>query len=158
MGHHLRVEVSKVLTKVYADKYGWHSVGDLSCGNGEIARSLLGRRVVLGDFAPGYAITGPLEQTLPAMPAVDGYICSETLEHVDEPALVLRLVRAKTDTLILSTPLEAWDDINTEHYWAWDRAGVESVLASAGWLPEAFASVDSRVFGEPYLYGIWVCR
>ena len=45
---------------------------------------------------------------------------------------------------------------NGEHLWAWDREGVEDLLKRTGWQPVAFTSVDSREYGEPYLYGIWV--
>lgn len=157
MGHHLRVEVTKVIAAAWATKHGWRSVGDLSCGNADIARSLgfHEQATILGDYAPGYRFTGPLEQTLLEMPDVDGYVCSETIEHLDEPELALLLIRQKAGTLILSTPLEAWDDSNGEHYWAWDRAGVERIMDAAGWAPAVFATVDTRVFGEPYQYGIW---
>jgi hypothetical protein len=57
---------------------------------------------------------------------------------------------------VLSTPLECWEDSNAEHLWAWDQHGVELMLLQADWAVRAFTSVDSREYGEPYLYGIWV--
>jgi len=112
--------------------------------------------MILGDYAPGYEYTGKLETNLQVIPDVDAYILSETLEHVDDPAYVLSLIREKSDYLVLSTPLECWGDTNSEHYWAWDRQGVEGLMVEAGWTVKAFDSVDSRTYGEPYLYGIWV--
>lgn len=133
-------------------------VGDLSCGNGIIANAITQGQVVLGDFAPGYEHHGPLEDTLEYVDFVDVYVCSETLEHLDNPEHVLDLIYARANYLVLSTPLECWDDANGEHLWAWDREGVEGLAAKCGWEPVAFTSVDSRTYGEPYLYGIWVFK
>lgn len=155
-GHHLRVELTKVLAR--ENSLGMQSVADLSCGNGEIARSLKFKRTILGDFAPGYKITGPIERTIEEINLVDLFICSETIEHLRNPSLVLGKIRERATKLVLSTPIEAWGDTNKEHLWAWDRAGVEYLLEAAGWAPEVFASLDSRVFGEAYLYGIWICQ
>lgn len=159
-GHHLRVEATKVLARWMVAAGELTSVADLSCGNGEIALSLglQPRNVLLGDFAPGHAYTGPLEQTLPRIREVDLYICSETLEHLDDPERALFLMRDAADHLVLTTPIEAWEDANSEHYWAWDRNGVESLFARSGWVPTMFMTVDSRVLGEAYQYGIWSCR
>lgn len=158
-GHHLRVETTKVMARWMREARNMVSVADLSCGNGEIALSLglPPHNVILGDYAPGYPHTGPLEETLSKIREVDLYICSETLEHLDDPEKALFLMRDAASWLVLSTPLEAWGDPNEEHYWAWDREGVESLFARTGWSPVLFSSVDSRVLGEPYLYGIWCC-
>lgn len=159
-GHHLRVETTKVVAKWVRDAMRITSVADLSCGNGEIATSLgLGpRQTILGDYAPGYGLTGPLTETIRRIGAVDLFICSETLEHLDDPRAALFQMRDVADHLVLSTPLEAWEDNNTEHYWAWNRVGVESLFAATGWTPVMFCTVDSRVLGESYLYGVWCCR
>jgi hypothetical protein len=83
------------------------------------------------DFAPGYDFTGPLDQTLPLLrDYVDVYVCTETLEHLDDPAMVLRMIRAQSRLVaIISIPIDAWEDPKPEHYCAWDREGVESLLA-----------------------------
>ena len=153
-GHHLRVEITKVLA--HANSLGMHSVADLSCGNGHIAKSLGFERTILGDYAPGYRLHGPIEETIEQIDHVDLFICSETIEHLVAPGAVLVQIRPKATKLVLSTPIEAWKDTNGEHLWAWDREYVESMAEIAGWTPEVFASLDSLVFGEPYLYGIWV--
>lgn len=132
------------------------SVADLSCGNAYIAKALACPTMILGDYAPGYEYTGKLETNLALIPDVDAYILSETLEHVNDPQLVLTLIRDKAKHLVLSTPLECWGDTNAEHYWAWDQAGVEELMTNAGWTVKAFDFVDSRTYGEPYLYGIWI--
>lgn len=133
------------------------TVADLSCGNGTIARAITTDRVILGDYAPGYDICGPIEETLVEIPVVDVFVLSETLEHLDDPVTVLAGIRRKAGALVLSTPLECWEDSNPEHLFAWDREGVETMLAETGWTPIAFDSVDSREYFEPYLYGLWVC-
>lgn len=156
MGHHLRVETTMVLARSVV-KPG-DIVADLSCGNGVIAKDLAdygAAKVILGDFAPRYDITGPLEETIHTIPHVGLYICSETLEHVEDPTAVLTLIRDKAKRMVLSTPLECWDDANGEHLWAWDREGIEGLFNDTGWEPLRFATLDSRTWGEPYLYGIW---
>lgn len=160
-GHHLRVEQSKVFTQWLA---GWQpisSAADLSCGNGEVLKDLFdGHRDLqphYGDIAPGWGYEGPIEETIYQIPDVDLFICCETLEHLDHPEAVLGRIRAKAHFLLLSTPIENWNDANAEHLWAWSREDVEGMLVSAGWHVTAFASVDSRPLLEPYLYGLWVC-
>lgn len=134
------------------------SVADLSCGNASIARAIPSEALYLGDFAPGYEYHGPLELTLVQLPDVEVYVCSETLEHLDDPDAVLALIATKALTLVLSTPVDAWGDTNDEHYWAWDREGVEEMLAASGWVVASYGEVDSRAYGEPYCYGIWVAE
>lgn len=165
-GHGERVDATIALALTTLPPQQRVVVGDLSCGNGAIALALTPARdrinLHLGDLAildaalPGSHYMGPLEQTLWMMPHVDTYICSETLEHVNDPGTVLATIRAQADHLVLSTPLECWDGANGEHLWAWDRAGIEDLMTRTGWRPAAFTSVDSRTYGEPYLYGIWV--
>lgn len=158
-GHDERVEATIALALHHIDQDDRLIVGDLSCGNGEIARRICTGApagLQLGDFAAGYEYQGPIEQTIEDLPLVDVFVLSETIEHLDDPLDVLLAIRRKTKYLLLSTPLECWNDSNGEHVWAWDREGVEQLAASAGFADDAFTSVDSREYGEPYLYGIWV--
>jgi len=156
-GHDERVEATIALAKASIDVWDRGYVADLSCGNGEIARRIAGRSTILGDLAPGYGITGPIEETAARVGWVNVWVLSETLEHLDDPVKVLREIRPRAGHLVLSTPLECWDDTNGEHLWAWDCVGVDDLLGEAGWLPTAFDQVDSRAWGEPYLFGLWVC-
>jgi hypothetical protein len=133
------------------------SGADLSCGDGAILRALRLKTRVFGDFAPGYEVTGPLEETLETLEPVDIYVCSETIEHLDDPRAVLKQIRAKTGRLLLSTPVNAWNDTNPEHYWAWDRAEVEALLASAGFTVSIYVALDMRPAGGDYCFGIWAC-
>jgi SAM-dependent methyltransferase len=131
---------------------------DLSCGNGAILDEVPATVKYYGDLAPGYEYEGPIEQTIDDLTNdVDLFICSETLEHLDDPDKVLKKIRSRTGALVLSTPVDAWDDLNEEHYWAWSREDVEEMLTAAGFTPVVYASVDVRP-AYPYCFGIWGAR
>jgi 2-polyprenyl-3-methyl-5-hydroxy-6-metoxy-1,4-benzoquinol methylase len=157
-GHGIRVNTTIQLAKDMAYQAKAKSVADLSCGNGAIAKALGIEKMILGDFAKGYEYSGPLEANLRKIDNVDLYICSESIEHVEDPSSVLNLIRKKSQTLVLSTPIDAWYDTNEEHYWAWNRSDVETLLKNAGWTPDVFIMLDTTVFGEPYIYGMWGCK
>ncbi len=132
------------------------SVADLSCGDGAIVRALGLHTRYLGDYAPGYQYTGPIEQTIEEIPAVDLFICTETIEHLDDPDEVLVAIRKKAPRLVLSTPVDAWGDTNPEHYWAFSREAVDEMLAVAGFQIAIYASLDLRpVNPASYCFGIW---
>lgn len=154
--HNIRVAVTSDIARGPVDV---ESVADLSCGDARIARSVGAKREYLGDFAPGYEFQGPIEKTIFEIPEVDMLIMSETLEHLDDPGTVLQAARKKaTKYLVLSTPLEAWDESNLEHYWAWDKEYLETILQEAGWEPGVLNILDMRRMYSPYCFGIWLCR
>jgi hypothetical protein len=135
------------------------TAADLSCGSGAVVKAVDAQQRILGDIAPGFEITGPLEQTLEGLPHVDLYVCTETLEHVDDPDTVLKQIRAKAGALVLSTPVDNWSDPNEEHYWAWSRHDVEGMLADTGWTVDSYSALDFTQHGPWfYCFGIWVCR
>jgi len=150
--HEIRVDATIALGQRLAGP-GVVSAADLSCGNGSILSAMPATLRYFGDFAPGYDITGPIEQTVDLIPPVDLFVCSETIEHLDDPETVLKAIRAKTSLLLLSTPVGAWDDGNPEHYWAWDREAVERMLTDAG-----FTVVEYAEVAPSYRFGIWGCR
>jgi len=154
--HHLRVEVTVrvgrwILEGLEPEAY---SGADLSCGNGSILGSLQVIKKYYGDFAPGWPLTGPIEKTLDEIPHVDIFVLSETLEHLDDPDLVLRGIREKSGQLLLSTPVGCWNDSNLEHLWAWTREDLEDMLRAAGWHPYIYSSVDFTMMGLPYKYAV----
>lgn len=157
LGHDLRVDLTIAVAVKFMRLHGWETAADLSCGNGAIALSIADAPT-LGDFAHGWPIEGPLEETIDTIEPHDVYVCSETLEHLDNPGEALAKMRGIAKGLVLSTPIECWDDDNPEHLWAWGREDVEWLLSSAGWTPEVHVQFDARVFGETYLYGIWVAK
>lgn len=154
--HKIRVAVTAQFAHQLSGRVG--RAADLSCGDGAILKALdVGERF-FGDYAPGYDYTGPIEETVEQVPPVDLFVCCETLEHLDDPDLALKAIRGKTRTLVLSTPVGAFDDDNAEHYWAWDRAAVEAMLCSAGFDPAVYCELDFRACGGVYAYGVWWCR
>jgi hypothetical protein len=136
----------------------WSTAADLSCGNGVVIDSItILHTRYKGDFAPGYEFIGPIEETIQQIPSVDLFIMGETLEHLDDPKSVLVDIRDRAEQLLLSTPIYNWGDTNAEHYWAWSQGDVEDLLRQADWNVLKFTMVDSRTYGEPYCYGIWLC-
>lgn len=160
--HRLRVETTLQSARWAADHLCADPVSvagaDLSCGDGYVLRGVSAQPAFFGDLAPGYEFTGPIEETIHQIPQVDLFVNTETLEHVDDPDKVLSFIRAKTDVLILSTPIGAWNDDNAEHLWAWDRQGVEMMLLFAGFRVHVFTALDFRPSGLPYCFGIWVAQ
>lgn len=157
--HRLRIDVMGGLAHHLIDEQG--TVADLSCGDGALAKRLaLSHRatITLGDFAPGYPITGPIEETIEQIDRVDLFICSETVEHLDDPDAVLCQIRPKTNWLLLSTPDGEDNDQNPEHVWAWDAEAMEKMLRDAGFTPQFFVALDSRPAGGTYRFQIWACK
>lgn len=159
--HLIRVNVTTVLARSVLPLGG--VVADLSCGDAAIARHLEAShraRLILGDYAPGYDLQGPIEETLERVGAgeADLWVCSETIEHLDDPDAVLGQIRKRTDRLLLSTPEGETDNANPEHLWGWDAQEVERMLEAAGFTPMIHTSLDLRPAGFVYCYGIWACR
>lgn len=166
-GHRIRLALTEEFGRSVIDGDERASVADLSCGSSLIADRLSTMDLHLGDFAvlPADRLAdmkyhGPIEHTLELLPCVDLLVCTETLEHLDSPGRMLLAARVKARRLLLSTPIEAWFDreANEEHYWAWDREGVEQFVSHAGWQVEAYMEFDTRPFGETYQFGTWVLR
>lgn len=153
-----RVRVAVTVQLAYALSGHIQTAADLSCGDAAILRALGVPQQHLGDFAPGYRYRGPIEQTIGEIPDVQLFVCSETLEHVEDPAAVLAAIRPKTEALILSTPVGCWGDRNLEHYWAWSREDVEEMLTAAGFTIALYTGLDLRPGGGEYEFGIWGCR
>lgn len=148
----VKVTVEEGLALIEAAELShWPTFADLSCGDAAIVTGIGANLPTLGDIAPGYEYCGPIEKTIEQIKAVDLFVCCETLEHLDDPAAVLRQIRRKTGLLLLSTPVDAWDDDNVEHYWAWSEADVTELLADAGFETLRFRAVD----GPVYRFGIW---
>lgn len=157
--HVLRVKATAALADWVAGPV--ESAADLSAGNGWLLDQVEATDKIYGDYAataPGW-LRGPIEQTAQQLGRVGLFLLCETLEHLDDPATVLGALRPRCKTLVLSTPLDAWDDSNPEHLWAWDRAGVESLLTGAGFRVAAFVESDARPsYRASYRFGIWGCR
>jgi hypothetical protein len=159
LDHIVRVQVTAALARSLSGHVP--SAADLSCGDGAILKAIDADERYFGDYAPGYApaLTGPIDQTITNIPAVQLYICCETVEHLDDPDTTLKAIRGKTQNLVLSTPVDAWHDArNPEHYWAWDVEAVEDMLTTAGFTVAVYNELDLRPAGGEYAFGIWWCR
>lgn len=152
--HIERVAHTTLLLDTLAATVGARSVADLSCGDGAIVDGSQWpwQQRHLGDLAT----TGPLETTLRDLPPVDVYVCSETLEHVENPDRVLTLIRDRARHLLLTTPCGEADDSNPEHYWSWDEQGVEEMLAQAGW-EHRQVQLFTPPSSDYYTFQIWIC-
>lgn len=138
-------------------------IADLSCGNAAIATALAEHfhaEPWLGDYAPsaGYTYTGPIEKTIHQLgPNVNLFVCSETIEHLDDPDEVLAMIRNRSDQLLLSTPIGESDDYNPEHYWGWDEEAVDLMLGRVGWRPRLRTALTFVNPAYQYRYQIWLC-
>lgn len=132
------------------------SIADLSAGDAAIINALEAEKKYIGDFAPGYQFQGAIDETIDLIPSVDLYICSETIEHLDDPEATLAKIRKKTTYLIVTTPHGENDTGNLEHYWGWDRDGVHDLLTSTGFTPV----ISNLLQFENYVYDyqFWGCQ
>jgi len=156
LDHKVRVAVTAQFTDVLAGQV--ETAADLSCGDGTILNALNAKAKYFGDYAPGYALTGMIDDTIEQIPVVDLFICCETIEHLDDPDATLARIRSKAKTLVLSTPVDAFGDTNPEHYWAFSRDGVERMLADAGFTVLFYTAIDCRPARGEYQFGVWYCR
>lgn len=85
---------------------------------------------------------------------VDVYICSETLEHLEDPDAVLRKIRGKSGHLVLTTPDSEATNENPEHYWSWGTGDLESMLHAAGWTGSVELFTPDIDY---YTFQIWTC-
>jgi hypothetical protein len=154
--HQLRIALTVDLARALGPL---SSVADLSCGDAAIASALDTPARYLGDLAPGYPITGPIESAIQEIPYVNLFVCTETIEHMDDPDTALKAIREKITLLVLSTPVDCWHDSNAQHYWAWDREAVEAMAATAGFTTKMYIELDLTAFGpHHYCFGIWAMR
>jgi len=145
------VELGKTL-----DRSEVHSIADLSCGGASITSRIAeyyGVEPILGDFgdAYDYPIRGLLSETVPTIPVVDLYICTETIEHLNDPDADLRLIRDHCRYLLLTTPV--WEEaylVSIGHLWVWRSDDVEELLRASGFEPVKYVGVS--------LFGLWMCR
>ena len=153
--HRLRVQMTIAFSSWFSNI---QSVADLSAGDAAIINAINAPKKYIGDFAPKYEFCGAIDETIDLIPKVDLFICSETIEHLDNPEVTLAKIREKTSALILTTPDGESNNENPEHYWGWDKEGVKELLIGAGFEPVIFSSLT---FENPLLvydYQMWGCK
>lgn len=137
---------------------------DLSCGDGAILRSVMALGGVseawYGDLVPAEHLNyvGRIEDTTNQALAIFGeqsvdlFICSETLEHVEDPDYIIRQVRRLARFAIFTTPIDETEaQGNQEHYWAWGVEDVEQMLRDGGFTDLEMTRFDSFF----YNFQIW---
>ena len=152
--HRLRVQMTIAFASWFKDV---DSVADLSAGDAAIINAIPAKTRYIGDFAPGYEFTGAIDETIDLIPQVDLFICSETIEHLDDPEATLRKIRAKTKALIVTTPIAENNDHNPQHYWGWDTGAVRELLEGAGFKPVVSNILNFSDAGLVYDYQFWGC-
>lgn len=156
--HVLRVQATVDLVHAVTIPASRRRVADLSCGDGAIARAVSDvEELYLGDMVPAdhLNVVGRIEETVLTMPYVELFILSETLEHVDDPGELLFKIRGRASRIVLTTPLNEFDDGNPEHYWGWDDDGVRSLLKDAGWSPDHYEAWTPSVPYPYYTFQMW---
>jgi len=153
--HKFRVQVSIGLLKPILPL---NSAADLSAGDATIINSLDIDNKYIGDFASGYEYQGPIEKTIDEIPSVDLFICSETIEHLDDPDTVLNKIREKTKWLLLTTPNGENNDSNPEHYWGWDTEGIEDMLKKSGFSTMMLNTLRCDGIPGAYNYQMWLAK
>jgi hypothetical protein len=132
------------------------SIADLSAGGAQITPAIAqhyGIEPVLGDLSRqyGYPIFGPIETTVQHIAPVDLFVCSETLEHLEDPDLALDLIRPMTKYLLVTTPI--WEEPHMTahgHLWTWRQSDVETMLKDAGFTPVSFEEI--------LIFGVWIAK
>lgn len=155
--HVERIAHTIALLDGLAAKTDARSVADLACGDAAIvhgsAHSWETR--VLSDLSRDGV---KIEDAVLVMEPVDVFVCTEIIEHVDQPARLLREIAKRARWIILSTPDGAFNDENPEHYWAWDQEAMDTLLRAGGWVDRDVTTFMPKALGSPYLFQFWTAR
>ena len=152
--HRLRVQMTIAFASWFKNV---NTIADLSAGDATIINSLDATTRYIGDYAPAYDFVGVIDETIEQIPMVDLFICSETIEHLDNPEATLAKIRAKTRYLIVTTPNGESDSNNPQHYWGWDEQGVRELLEGAGFKPVIYSTLGFTDPSYVYEYQLWGC-
>jgi hypothetical protein len=181
--HVERIAATVSFAAPWLDYYNIRSVADLSAGDGALVRGLLAAGPHLywsyvGDLNPGPELSSgwplvarvrvnpdptPLIQGMDFLDQhregnpVDLLVCSETLEHLDDPDAFLSRARNSARSILVTTPENETARDNEEHYWGWDSEAVSSMLHEAGW-----NTVDHKIFrpvsADTYHFQFWMAH
>lgn len=152
--HVERVNKTIDVLDYFADWTESETVADLSCGDGAIVNGSAHpwREKILGD----YTSTGPIEEAIREINHVDMFVLSETLEHIQNPDLLLRQIRVTANHMVLTTPWGEDNNQNPQHYWGWDHNDIEVMLHEAGWFNCGY-ELFTPVSNDYYTFQIWTC-
>lgn len=117
------------------------------------------RSTITGDLAPDAAVDYPgvdartfLRELYLRNYVADVVVLGEILEHVDDPGQLLRQAHDVANGLILSTPLSEPPDVNPEHVWRWDKAGILQLLDMTRWRPTGYVELELELKHWPAGY------
>lgn len=139
--HDTRVRITLTLADKYIRKYHCATLMDLSCGDGAIPLGLKSSSgmtcVELGDIVHGDHLTvvGPIEESIQSIGDSSGdlFICTETLEHLDDPVSILREISCHTEYILITTPVnETLEHGNYQHIWSWTPTELKSLIKECG--------------------------
>ena len=171
--HQLRVATTRSIIDWLVERHDIKTIGDMSVGDGQIhfaqmLKSVKPVKLYLGDYneeSDGLEFAhekyvGDIYETIKKMPDVDLYVCSETIEHVEYPLVLLRLIRKKAKMLVLTTPEDETEETNNpEHLWSWSEHDMKNMLLEAGFTPKLYNGLDFRLEnGFPYKFQMWVAE
>ncbi len=143
------------------------TIVDLGCGDGgllSLLRRIPGAHVYGYDFQPSN-VEGWTERSLlqctrrlnfiaewDEVRDADIYVCTEVLEHLEDPHELVRWVAARNAWFIASSPVdEHAGSIDGCHNWAWDADGYRALLEQAGftWTHHEFIDRFQIIVGKP---------
>jgi len=182
--HVERIAATVAFAAPWLDYYNITSLADPSAGDGALARALISlqpriHRAYVGDLNPGpelaqgwNSVTSYVWVNLEATPLIPGLdaldisrqnepvdllVCSETLEHLDDPDAFLVRARLSARSILITTPENETGTGNEEHYWGWDSEAVSAMLHTAGW-----NTVDHLIFqpltAQTYRFQMWMAH
>jgi hypothetical protein len=153
--HECRVAATVIVSRLLLDGHVPDVAADLSCGDGAILDAIPATQKIYGDLVSSHQldVVGPIETTIQQIDTVDLLVNTETLEHLDNPDATLKAIGEKARILLLSTPINAWEDgSNAEHYWAWDKEAVDAMIVAAGFRITVYTTLPLW-----YQFGVWGC-
>lgn len=154
--HVERIEHTVKIAQELIDKEGIKRIADFSAGDRAVVNGLHGYEDAwLHDITDdGVDI---VERLRAETFTYDLFICTETIEHVEQPWTLLEEIAPRTRWLLLSTPLDEDPAKNNwEHYWTFEATDIDDLLTQSGFvgrLVEAHQPV-----GSPYTFQTWVAR
>lgn len=183
--HVERIAATAAFAAPWLDYYNITSLADPSAGDGALARALIAtapriRSAYVGDLNPGpelfqgwdelpcklVRINADPTPLLPGLDALDRFrgevpvdllVCSETLEHLDDPDAFLLRAKRSARSILVTTPENETATDNLEHYWGWDSEAVSAMLHEAGW-----RTVDHKIFqpltADTYRFQMWMAH
>ena len=154
--HISRVEHTIKIGQGLIDRVGIKTIADFSAGDRAIVMGLAGyEEAWLSDYSDdGVDILDRLREDTRTY---DLFVCTETIEHVEQPWTLLEEIAKRTTWILLSTPLdEDPTENNWEHYWSFGADDVDDLLTQAGF-DWSVVNVFKPATG-PYTYQIWIAH